>query len=316
MADIPAALMAPLQVWWSGLDAGTQAIFEAIYRDAPAAVSNAVSGGQWVADGPEPGLAAQLSSDDPFAGRSAIPMVVASEVSAMPYIVEVGNPVQLNWTDQNPSDADVDGYYTDIYVYDGEQNVLESVRLANAPLPAGASAERSWQFSGAKTEGTHTAVLYLNADGTDYGSGVAGPQGYRTQSQAMWTVAGGNAAADMQDDMSWNTGVGTLTGVLNMPYPDVIDLLVDGVNWLAACEALDDGERTALANVGGYLSELDRNLPLRTADTDPSTLTSGLSDAKLQAVAGGAANWQRRPIVSDPTARQVVIDPLVALMAR
>jgi hypothetical protein len=70
MPEIPAALKPRLQSWWSGLDDGNHAIFEAIYLEAPAAVSRAISGGGWVADSAEPGLSAQLASADDAAKRT------------------------------------------------------------------------------------------------------------------------------------------------------------------------------------------------------------------------------------------------------
>jgi hypothetical protein len=288
MADIPAAVVPRLQTWWTSLEGGTQAIFEAIYMDAPAVVSNVISGGQWVADGPEPGLAAQLGSGD-FSNvlGENIPMaMVSDEVVVAPFHASIGQAVNLTWTEENPNQVDLPAYFTDIYVYDGDGGVVESVRLDNAPLPAGSSAQRSWQFSGAKTDGRHAASFFVNAEGSDAGSGVPGPQGYRTGAAAAWDVGGGDVAAMMQDTGAWATGINLLSGVAYQQWPDYLNTLVESVNWLASVEELEPDEQEALGKVGNRLARCDASAS--TAPID-SAGREEFAQTDLEAIAGAAA---------------------------
>src|SRR4051794_2923094 len=152
MPEIPTAVKPRLQAWWTTQDDGNHAIFEAIYLEAPAAVSRAISGGQWVADSAEPGLAAQLG-DDPAGGGFAsdqVPIaVVTNPVEVVPYHATINQAVTFNWTEENSSRADLPAYVTDVYVQDANGTTVQSFRMINTPLAAGASAPRTWQFPGA-----------------------------------------------------------------------------------------------------------------------------------------------------------------------
>jgi hypothetical protein len=300
--EIPADLLPRLQQWWNTIEAGTQAIFEAIYMEAPGAVSNALSGGAWVADSPEPGLAAQLGTDvaESFAASDSIPYAaVAGEVTVTPFHANIGQPVTFTWTEQNLSKADLDGYYTDVYVADGSGETVESTRLANPPLKAGDSAERTFQYSGPATDGLYTVTLYINSEGSDPGSGVPGPQGLRTVGSASFDVGGGEGAAAMQDHAAWGAGLNALMSMSGAPPATVLEQLTESVNWLSAYEGLADAERGDIEKVGGWLSGLDPE------HLDPAPW----DDAKLDTVVGAAMSSG----FPDDASRERVIKALVAL---
>jgi hypothetical protein len=250
MPEIPATLKPRLQAWWTSLDDGTHTIFEAIYMEAPAAVSRAISGGQWVADAPEPGLSAQLGGDaasDPSAAYRQIPAVMLADTPRMPTNLAVNTPAEFRWTEYNSSEVELPGYYTDVYIEDPNGQVVGSARLANPPLAAGATAEQAFQFEGAATEGTYSLRLYMNAEGSDAGAGVAGPQGYRGVYVAGFVVGLGDQEADNQNDTIWLTTLRSFIDASAESTPaGAIRQVTEGLNWLSAHDRLTDAERKIL----------------------------------------------------------------------
>jgi hypothetical protein len=251
MPEIPVELKPRLKAWWETLDDGTHTIFEAIYMEAPAAVSRAISGGQWVADEPEPGLAAQLGgSPDSQPGEAAfgVPAVAAASEIRMSPNVGLATPLSMLWTERNPSSADMPAYYTDVYVENSGGEVIESTRLPNPPLKAGEEAERSFQFSGTDQAGGYTVRIYLNSEGSDPGIGVPGAQGLRSALGGTFTVGLADEAADHQNDQLFSMVVMTLTQAGSAwPPAEAGRGIIEALNWLAGDDTLTDENRDQVA---------------------------------------------------------------------
>lgn len=312
MAEIPANVLPSLQTFWGGLEGGTQAIFEAIYMEAPAAVSRALSGGAWVADGPEPGLAAQLGTD--FHGteeEKAIPRLFAKDdlLEITPFHAGVGQKVTVKWTEFNNAEAPLGAYFTDLYVTDPNGEQVGGARLEGAGVAAGGTVERSWEFHGGATAGTYTVVAYLNSEGAERGNGVPGPQGYRTASSAQFDVGGGEGAANAQDMMAWGSAMDSFKAASNLaaaPELAAGEVLTDvgnGVNWLAAMEGLTADEQKLVGELGTWIAGLG-------AAENPALHVERLAPGL--ATLAGLAN--RDTGFSTPELRQPIFDGLGALM--
>jgi hypothetical protein len=316
MPDIPPAVKTRLQAWWGGLEGGNQAIFEAIYMEAPAAVSRAISGGEWVADAPEPGLAAQLGSDH-FGAAAAdqIPLVAAPEpVQVTPFHATPGQKVRIDWTERNASQVQIDNYVTDIYVQDPEGQTVGSARLTNAALAARAEAPRTFEFQGAQAVGEYTVVIYINAEGTDQ-DGVPGAQGYRTTASAQFAVGASESQAATQDTLAWGTGTQTILGAQTaISVLEQLQRVQEGVNWLAATDQLAEQEKTVLAELGAQLAGSIPRFEMQEDLTKPDSLSiEGLAPyrAALERLIGASQSPNGWSIEG----RKPVIDALTNLVA-
>jgi hypothetical protein len=275
--------------------------------EAPAAVSRAISGGEWVADAAEPGLAAQLgdvADDGPHPMENVPAVVPDSEVRVSPH-VNPSDPVAMSWTERNPSRADLPGYYTDVYVEGPDGAVVESTRLANPPLASGASAERSFDFGGNATEGMYLVKIYMNAEGVDPGSGVPGAQGLRGYIGAQFVVGQNDIEADQQNRQAWITGTQTLTMAATLwPPAEAILSLAEAVNWLVAVDSLTAEERGELEKVALWCT----TTPLA-AERDPTEAFTQFRE-QLQSIGGAAMGSVQ---ASTPDERKHVIDALAKL---
>lgn len=258
MTAMPTELRPHLQQWWTTVEPGTQAIFEAIYMEAPQAVSRALSGGAWEADGPEPGLAAQLgTTDQEFNLYDAVPRLEAVELPvATPFHAQVGQPVTISWVEINRSKTDLGAYVSDIYVADANNDQVGAARLDGAGVPAGGSAERSWEFPGAATEGPHTVTVWVNAEGADAGSGVPGDQGFRSSIWMQFGVGGGETAANEQDFELWAKSLESFQRASGESADGAAALLQEGINWLSALPSLSEEERSTVEQVARHAEYL------------------------------------------------------------
>lgn len=311
MADIPANLLPRLQTWWGRLEGGTQAIFETIYMEAPAAVSRAVSGGEWVADGPEPGLAEQLGTD--FRGTDAekqIPQLYAQgALEITPFHAQIGQKVMFKWTEANSATVPLGPYVTDIYVTDQNGEQVGAARLDGDGVPAGGTVERTWEFPGGASAGTYTVVVYLNAEGSDPGDGVAGPQGYRGATNATFDVGASEGAAAGQDMAAWGSATVAFQGAsayAGMPAAgaELLTRLREGVNWMAAVDGLTPEEQRIAGQFGAWVEGIAHYLEEGNEEFIEAIATN------LATVGGMAA---RSPSGSTPEARQPLFDALKAL---
>ncbi|HVU91576.1 MAG TPA: hypothetical protein VHC23_05040 [Jatrophihabitans sp.] len=311
MPEIPATLKPRLQAWWTSLDDGTHTIFEAIYMEAPAAVSRAISGGQWVADAPEPGLSAQLGGDaasNPFTASNQIPAITIADQLRMPTHVAVSTPVELKWTEYNYSSVEAPAYFTDVYIEDTGEQVVASARLTNPPLAAGASAERSFQFDGAATEGAYTVRLYMNAEGIDPGTGVPGPQGYRGVYGAQFVAGMNEQEADKQNDQIWLAATYALSNAAAEPTPaGAIAKITEALNWLSAHDQLTDGERKILEDAIAWAASTNLQRV-----TEPDGMPDDRRE-RVQALTGAATATQATG--HSEQARKQVFDALNRLVA-
>lgn len=307
MPEIPAALKPRLQAWWSTLDDGNHAIFEAIYLEAPAAVSRAISGGAWVADSAEPGLAAQLAAAEGGSHpMDQVPTIVArNPVEVRPYHAALGQKVEFSWTEENYSDVPIGDYVTDVYLQDAAGETLKSARLPGAGLAARATAERTWEFEGAPVAGQYTLMIYMNAEGADPGAGVAGPQGHRSATAAQFGVGGDENQATGQDLQAWNAASSAFgTASTTSPISGAAPHVVEGLNWLSSMQ-LTEAERGTVERVAQHFGTLT---PDYLASLDPD----GLGDqseqgqafhAKLERLGGAVHNSSpyndaaRRPLL-------------------
>jgi hypothetical protein len=306
MPEIPATLKPRLQAWWSALDDGTHTIFEAIYMEAPAAVSRAISGGQWVAEGAEPGLAAQLGGGpetDPGELHAQVPTVVPGTDLRLPSNVAVNAPVPISWAEYNASAVEVPGYYTDIYVENPEGQIVGSSRLTNPPLPVGQSAERSFEFQGAAAEGTYNVRVYINAEGIDPGTGVPGPQGLRSAIGAMFVVGMHEQEADRQNDQIWTMAVLEIANsAQSWPPAEAIRRLTEAVNWLAGHDQLTAEEQQIVSYAANWLATTQRR-----EDNDHDSQDEPFR-TQLQALSGAGQSVQMGG--PTPENRQRLLDAL------
>jgi hypothetical protein len=257
MADIPTDTLPRLQTWWSTLEGGTQAIFEAIYLDAPGAVSRAVSGGAWEADGPEPGLSAQLGRDSGDSGaEDSIPMVTAADLPVLPPLIAVSEPVTVKWTEVNSSKTDLGAYVSDVYVQDLDGNQAGAERLQNDGLAAGASADRTWQFPGTPTAGHYYLTIWMNSEGSDAGSGVPGPQGFRSQVAVPFQVGNEEGYLRDQDDQAWQAAVIRFASAA-ADTGQAAETLTEGLNWLAASTLLTEDETPRIPPLIQKIAQID-----------------------------------------------------------
>lgn len=175
MPPIPADVLPRLRLWWHSQEPGNQAI-EALYLDAPGVVSTVISGGEWVADGAEPGLAAQLGDSDFFSSQEQIPALSPEGEPEIPMYGVAGSPMTIRWSEHNGSSVALGDYVTDVYVQDQGGSPIVSARLDADGVEAGASAAREWTVTlPADAEpGPYNVRIYMNAEGSDVGSGVAG----------------------------------------------------------------------------------------------------------------------------------------------
>lgn len=312
MAEIPANILPSLQTWWASLEGGTQGIFEAIYIEAPAAVSRALSGGTWVADGPEPGLAAQLGTAfNATDEEKAIPRLHAKgdQLEITPFHAGIGQKVTVKWTEVNDAEAPLGAYFTDIYVTDPNGEQVGGARLEGAGVAAGGTVERSWDFHGGATPGTYAVVAYLNSEGAERGSGVPGPQGYRTSSSAQFDIGGGEGAARDQDMAAWDSAMGLFKSASSSAMApelvggEVLTDVRDGVNWLASLDGLTAQEQKILGELGTWISGLARQ-------ENPAPIVERLAPGL--ATVGGLAHQGRD--FSTPELREPMLDALKALM--
>jgi hypothetical protein len=250
MAEIPAQTLNRLQVWWAGVTPDTQALLEAIYMEAPEAVSRVVSGGEWVADGPEPGLSAQLGSDkDVFSQMDDIPNVQAATFNIGPYQPRPGQAVTVTWTEQNNSKVAMPKYFSDVYVFNEGGDVIAQQRFETAGLDVGAtSAEHKFEFTAPDKQGHIRVMVYMNAEGIDMGTGVPSAQGYRnTVGDTASVVAAGDEAADEQNYQLWLMALSYLQSVRG----DQGDMaqIADALNYLASDDRLTQEESGQIAKL-------------------------------------------------------------------
>src|SRR4051812_12359893 len=314
MPEIPVALKPRLQSWWSMLDDGNHAIFEAIYLEAPAAVSRAISGGGWIADAAEPGLAAQLAADDNAAHpMEAIPTIVASEpVEVRPSHATLGQKVQFSWVEENSSTTPIGAYVTDVYVQNLAGETVASARLAQAGLDARGTVQRTWEFEGSQVAGEYDLMVYMNAEGGDPGVGVAGPQGHRSATAARLGIGSDEGQAQGQDNQAWDAVVRAFGAAATAsPISGAAPHVVEGLNWLATLQ-LDDVERSEVERVSQYLGALD---PEYLAHLDPDGL-GGQSElgrafqAKVERLGGAVVNSSSY----SPATRRPLLDALNAFL--
>jgi len=302
MPEMPNAVKTRLQAWWATLDDGNHAIFEAIYLEAPAAVSRAISGGEWVADSAHPGLAAQLGTD-PHEGAHALQqvpsVVVPNAVEVHPYHATPGQKVQFTWTEENNSHVDLAAYVTDVYVQDANGATIKSERLNNGALAAGATAQRTWEFEGAPVVGTYTFLAYVNAEGVDPGVGVPGTQGYRSATMAQFGVGADEDQASGQDHQILATFSSSLINASQATPPSAaFALLQEALNWLAGVDWLLPDEHTEIQRVHGALQQLPNHY-LQEIDREPTDVapnpTRDAFVAKQHRLSGAAVGSMSTP---------------------
>jgi hypothetical protein len=133
--------------------------------------------------------------------------------------------------------------------------VVESTRLTNPALAGGASADRSFEFSGASQEGQYVVRIYMNAEGSDPGVGVPGPQGLRGFVSGGFVAGLAEQQADNQNRDAWMSALSALasSGPL-WPPQRAIEHLTEGVNWLAAIDDLTDEDREAVQLLAYWLT--------------------------------------------------------------
>jgi hypothetical protein len=102
-------------------------------------------------------------------------------------------------------------------------------------------------------------MIYMNAEGTDPGSGVPGEQGFRGSAGAQFDVGGGEAAAGGQNEDALGAVMNAFRNATSsLTEDDYYAQLSEGVNWFAAIDTLDAGSQAALGRLGGAVQSRAR----------------------------------------------------------
>lgn len=200
MADEQA--MARVRMWWAGLDADTQMMFDRLYRIDPANVLAVISNGALTDLGaaatldeaftyPDP-VARGAEGADPFVDQRAVPVIIVKDglVIVEPVAPAANEQVTVRWTEVNDGAAS-QGHLSTVAWFVDNQWVDPVLEVVGAPMGPGEEVERTVTLPGV-LQGEHFVYVTSNADGNVTGGGAIPEAGIGAMAAAMIRVAGGS----------------------------------------------------------------------------------------------------------------------------
>jgi hypothetical protein len=190
MADEQA--MARVRMWWAGVDADTQMMFDKLYRIDPANVLAVISDGSLAdLDGAttlDEAFTRQLGSSN---DATAVPAIRIKDnlVVVEPVAPDANEGVTVRWTEVNEGTPS-QGHLTSVAWLVDNQWVEPVQEVIAGPMQQGEEAERSATLAGV-VAGEHTVYVTANADGNVTGDGAVPAAGLGQITGAYVRVGGG-----------------------------------------------------------------------------------------------------------------------------
>lgn len=191
MADEQA--MARVRMWWAGVDADTQMMFDKLYRIDPANVLAVIS------DGSLTDLDGATTLDEAFTRQpdqrsndaTAVPAIRVKDnlVVVEPVTPDANEGVTVRWTEVNEGTPS-QGHLTTVAWLVDNQWVEPVQEVIAGPMQQGEEAERSATLVGV-VAGEHTVYVTANADGNVTGDGAVPAAGLGQITGAYVRVGGG-----------------------------------------------------------------------------------------------------------------------------
>jgi hypothetical protein len=197
MADEQA--MARVRLWWQGLDADTQMMFDKLYRSDPANVLAVISDGSLTDLGEAATLdeaftyARDMNAGGPdvTSDTSAVPVITVKErlVIVEPVAPAANDSVTVRWTEVNEG-AQSQGHVSSVAWFVDNQWVQPIEEVIAGPMAHREEAERTITLAGVAA-GEHVIYVTANADGNVSGSGAIPQAGIGQMASALVRVGGG-----------------------------------------------------------------------------------------------------------------------------
>lgn len=190
-------VMARVRLWWQGLGADTQTMFDKLYRADPANVLAVISDGSLTDIGDATTLDEAFTYDsdaggpDPLSDMRAVPAIAVKDalVVVEPVAPVAGEGVTVRWTEVNQG-TQSHGHLSSVAWFVEGQWVEPVQEVIAGPMAPGEEAERTLTLAGVAA-GEHAVYVTANADGNVTGSGAVPAAGIGQMASVYVRVGGG-----------------------------------------------------------------------------------------------------------------------------
>lgn len=279
--------------WFSSLDPAFQGVLDAIYAEAPEAVSKVISSGTWTADAGDPPLREVLAGGDAFDYQG----LMASGADIKPWPLTEGATLQISIPLLYHGPRDHPAFDT-IVTWTTPAGESETRTVHTDAIAPGGSAVVDFELSDLQV-GVYDMKFDINPGGAALGA-PPNESGTHIEYPMPLTVTSPDQGADMQDDMAWGQARGLLATLVSDPV-GAAEPLREALNWLATLE-LEEDEREAVEEAA---QRIDR---LTAIDEAGSGRPQAITDAIVAVgVAASQAQWH------DPESRRPLLNSLIDL---
>jgi hypothetical protein len=261
--------------WYASLDPAFQGVLEAIYAEAPEAVSKVISGGTWAADAGDAPLGELLAGGDGFNYQGL--MLGGADIT--PWPLTAGATLNISIPLEHQGKHDHPAFET-IVTWTTPSGASETRTIQTEAIAPGGSTSVDLEI-GDLEEGLYDLRFDINPGGAPLGA-PPNEAGTRYEYPMPLQVSSTEQGAEQQDDTAWGAAQNLLTTLINAPHT-ATESLREALNWLATIE-LGAEERqvveTAATRVD-RLAEIDASGQGRPQQVDDALTAVGVAASRV-----------------------------------